>query len=520
MSRIDIIKENIQFQQLLRENSTTAILRDEYLIPDTHPDVQELLSVDAKPIITQKEVTTDKVLLEGVVQYNVLYLSREENMLVSSVSYSEKFTNSLELTESEHRLECEVECKMEHINATIMNERKISIEGVINLSWEIYKGTEFDYVKDIEGTEGVEVLKKSESINRLVANKDIELSGKSMIRVGMDKPQVSEILKCSLSLHKKEVKLAEDKAFLGCYCKINLLYMGAESKDIISLEDDVYLSKDEEIIGVYNDMLASVSYDVDNSEIGIEEDDLGENRIVNIEFLVKGNVKVYSNESIDLIKDAYCTKFPVQLRKDNYEIGLVYAIQSTDVIVKDNLNIAEENAKPEEIINSMANIIVTDKSINDNKIIVEGIVKANIVYKSNDEEKNFHQVLGDIPFVASMDINGVNSEMKAILRTNLESLDCSIEANTIAIKANLSLSVKVFYDIEKEFISDVIEEEGELPEKKASVVIYVVGKGDTLWSIAKKYSSTVEELVSINDIENPDALEINQKLIIPGRATF
>ena len=55
---------------------------------------------------------------------------------------------------------------------------------------------------------------------------------------------------------------------------------------------------------------------------------------------------------------------------------------------------------------------------------------------------------------------------------------------------------------------------------QASVIIYSVDKGYTLWKLAKKYNTTIEELVKINDIENPEIIIIGQKLIIPGRAIF
>ena len=260
-------------------------------------------------------------MVEGKVEYSVLYIPREDNMMVNSVSYAEKFTNYLDLDEGEHKVICEVECKVEHIDANIMNERKIAIEGVIDLDWKVYKSIEFDFVKDIEGTEGVEVLKNTESINRLVSSKEVDLIGKSVLRVGMDKPQVSKILKCSMTLHKREVKVAEDKVYLGCYCKLNILYLGADSKEIVSLQDDVYLSKEEEMVGVLSNMLPSAIYEIKNTDIGLEEDDLGETRIMNIEFLVKCSIKVFSDEVLEIIKDAYSPKFPLELRKDSYEIG-------------------------------------------------------------------------------------------------------------------------------------------------------------------------------------------------------
>ncbi|MGG7176949.1 DUF3794 and LysM peptidoglycan-binding domain-containing protein [Clostridium paraputrificum] len=520
MSKIDVIKENVQFQQLLRENSSTAILKDEYLIPDTHPDVQEVLAVDSRALITSKEVIGDKVMLEGKVEYTVLYIPREDNMVVNSVSYTEKFTNYLDLDEGEHRVVCEVECKVEHIDAKIMNERKIAIEGVIDLNWELYKSIEFDFVKDIEGTEEVEVLRRTESINRLAANKEVELIGKSMLRVGMDKPQVAKILKCSMRLHKKEVKVAEDKVYLGCYCKLNILYIGDESRDIVSLEDDVYLSKEEEIVGVFSEMIPSVSYEIENRDLGLEEDDLGESRIINTEFLVKANVKIFSDESIEVIKDVYSPEFSIELRKDDYEIGVIHGSQSTESIIKDNIYIKENDMKPESIITATGNAIVTEKNVVDDKITVEGIIKANVIYKTTDDEKGYAQVSGDIPFTVVLDMNGAKAGMKAIVKCNLEGMDAALEANTIAVKANILIAAKVCYEVNKEFISDVIESEGEGKTKKASITIYVVGKNDNLWDLAKKYNTTVKDLVNINGLENPDMITCGEKLIVPGRALF
>ena len=51
MSQIDVIKENVQYEQLLRESTGSNILKGEYLIKDSHPDVHEILGVDAKATV-------------------------------------------------------------------------------------------------------------------------------------------------------------------------------------------------------------------------------------------------------------------------------------------------------------------------------------------------------------------------------------------------------------------------------------------------------------------------------------
>jgi peptidoglycan-N-acetylglucosamine deacetylase len=48
---------------------------------------------------------------------------------------------------------------------------------------------------------------------------------------------------------------------------------------------------------------------------------------------------------------------------------------------------------------------------------------------------------------------------------------------------------------------------------------YTVQAGDTLYSIARRYGTTVEAIQSANGIVNPSLIRVGQKLIIPGGGT-
>ena len=51
--------------------------------------------------------------------------------------------------------------------------------------------------------------------------------------------------------------------------------------------------------------------------------------------------------------------------------------------------------------------------------------------------------------------------------------------------------------------------------ERVRVFDYSVEKGDTLWGISRRYRCTVEELVRVNEIANPDLIYIGQELWIP-----
>ncbi|WP_434408417.1 glucosaminidase domain-containing protein [Geobacillus thermoleovorans] len=49
-------------------------------------------------------------------------------------------------------------------------------------------------------------------------------------------------------------------------------------------------------------------------------------------------------------------------------------------------------------------------------------------------------------------------------------------------------------------------------DKKEKPQIYIVQKGDTLTAIAKRYNTSVQNLVKLNNIKNPDLILVGQKL--------
>ncbi|ANB56395.1 lysM domain protein [Anoxybacillus sp. B7M1] len=56
-----------------------------------------------------------------------------------------------------------------------------------------------------------------------------------------------------------------------------------------------------------------------------------------------------------------------------------------------------------------------------------------------------------------------------------------------------------------------------MPVKTEKAEYYVVKKDDTLTKIAKKYGTTVQQLVQLNKVKNPDLILIGQKLRVKCR---
>ena len=64
-------------------------------------------------------------------------------------------------------------------------------------------------------------------------------------------------------------------------------------------------------------------------------------------------------------------------------------------------------------------------------------------------------------------------------------------------------------------IIDDINEAENRDFESYSLIIYYVKSGDTLWNIAKRFRSTVDEIARINGIEDVDRLNVGEQLFIP-----
>jgi hypothetical protein len=516
---IELIKENIEGEQLLGENSIDTLVKEEYIIPDTNPDVYEVLTLDAKTVITNKEAMQDKVYLEGQVEYNVIYLAKEEDSTrIYNVKYFGKFSNYIEISKVQYKMLCEADCYVEHMECSLVNERKISIEGIIKLKAEVYNDYNFEVVQGVKDAKDVQFLKEPIVIDKSVGNVTGDIVAKSHIHIDNDKPQIGTILKCEVNTHKKETKLQEDKVAVSAFVKIGILYNDKDNRELVLLEDDVLVNGEMELQGTNSTMDYYTDYKIDAVEYDVKEDDLGEKRIIDIEALIKATTKVTYKDEVEMIEDAYSPSLLLEMERKDYDLNINQGHAYSECVVKGNIEISEANEKPAQIIMSSCTASVTDKKIVEDKVVVDGLLNVKVLYRTYDEMKYIKVAKDEMPFTSSLDIEGCRIDMECTAKVFLESIEASIEVNTIAIKGIVGAYASVNSGMHKNFLVGIDTLDGEKPAKNASITIYVVQPNDTIWKIAKHYFTTIDLLMGVNNIDDVESLKTGQKLIIPGRA--
>ena len=102
----------------------------------------------------------------------------------------------------------------------------------------------------------------------------------------------------------------------------------------------------------------------------------------------------------------------------------------------------------------------------------------------------------------------------SIARLNNITVDTILKDNGL-VSPNLSVGQKLKIRTNVENIEECIGEDFNVPDNS---ITYIVKKGDSLYTIAKKYNTSVSEIVSLNNLSSNN-LSIGQTLKIPGSVT-
>ena len=238
--------------------------------------------------------------------------------------------------------------------------------------------------------------------------------------------------------------------------------------------------------------------------------------------------KVTVTEQLNVVIDAYCPSYPLELVKEKLKLNHVVGEDTAQSIIKDVLELPNEKPNIEQIYNVKASAKIDEKSIIDNKVIIEGVINVETLYVADvseaEPQQPVHFTEAEIPFTQFVEIPGAAKGMDVEIHVMVEHVNASrVNPREYEVRIVLGLFVKVTEVMEIEVVVDVKEiAEGEEEEKpippekeKPTVRIYIVQAGDTLWQIAKRYNTTMDAIVKANDIKDPNMIMPGQKLIIP-----
>ena len=136
----------------------------EMIVPDSKPDILEIIDCDAYAVMTGKEVDNGRASIRGKAEVTVIYRPENSDGLLS-LKLSIPFTSSLVNSDITNRSEVSASCSIAAATAVILNSRKLLVKTEILSNIKYYNTEDIEIPFMSNELPGVYTLTQKKKLN-------------------------------------------------------------------------------------------------------------------------------------------------------------------------------------------------------------------------------------------------------------------------------------------------------------------------------------------------------------------
>ncbi len=514
---IELKRESIQVSEVLDHQKHSSEAYTYIIVPDSKPDILKVLSVDANAVIKEKYIQKDKITVSGNINFKILYLGDGEEKNVKSIYYDTPFSQAVNVPGVDDSIMSNISSKVSNVICNIENSRKLSVQTSIELDCNIVNPADIDLVTEIDSDKVVPYKTETlEVFNEVISQHDVIEIGDT-VGIGQGMPMIEELLKADAILSQKDTKIVNNKLVVKGIAKISAVYTDVNAT-LQVVNQDVPFTEIVDVNGISDDMISDISYKIENLDCQVAEDNDGDRTIIDFDMTIGVDTVAYDRSEIEVINDLYSPEAEIKIHTINANVWSLYGEEKTQIDVKESITLPVDAPDISKIYKVSVNPEITNISLAEGKMFIEGEITAAAEYISDDDKSPMHTAVKKIPFTHKTNITVENENIQPYVNISVDEVSYSAsKSHEIDVKLFVGISSKAVNNSNVNIISKIDVDE-DLPEYlMPSIVIYFVQSGDTLWNIAKRYRTTIDDIADINNIDPDMTLMPNQKLLIPKR---
>ncbi len=503
---VDTIKENLCVNKLVATKKELIMVEGDMIVPDSKPDILNTICTSGVVCIYKKEVQNDKIRIDGNINTYIMYMADDTQDRVRGLSTSLDFSESVQVANSQEGMTCKLNANLKSIEAKVINGRKVGIKAVVEVEIKLYSNEDVQIINSLQDADNVRMLKEDLMVNSLVGTGDTKIYAKDTIKIdGAD--NLAEILKAQVCICDKDIKVSYNKILAKSEAEIKIMYL-TEDNRINKITARVPVVGFIDIPNVTEDNICDVDYEIRN--IVLKPNSIEEHSIyVEIEIGVMANV--YEEKQISLIQDLYSPSEIMEFNKK--KITVLTNKRTTKETMQIREKVMLEGMENRSIIDVDVQPVIEKETKTKNRIVYEGELQLKFILSNSDLQVDTRTAKIPFDYAISDLVDGEN--MNSNMAIEVANQDFIVQDGG-AVTANLDLLVNAdTYRNTNMSIIDEIQTNGEREAEDYSILMYIVKKDDTLWKIAKRFGSTIDDIVRVNGIEDENRIDVGQKLFIP-----
>ena len=512
---MELIRKPIHYTQEGKSIFDQFYLDEDYNVPDQKEDVQRIIQGNAELKPEDIRPVENYVKITGKVYFKVLYMTASGDprpaVLEGKIPFEEMVYAEGDGNETFFLRNVRTE-----FTATVVNTRKLSLR----IMAEMEVGRE--WIRDEELTEDVEsdvpVYRKTQNMN-LLRLADID----EKIHTGSRKNSRSrEQRKASASISSRisasESWISEWGRTRSCSegdLLVFCMYLSAEEKPDW-IEQSVPFEGRILCDGVTENMYYHIQHSLEDTLADIRLDEDGEMRVLGIEATLSLRMNIFGEEETEILRDLYSLEQQCVFETKDTVLEELLMQNQSKCKISERLSLPELKDDVLQIIHSQGSIQVESEQYTEEGIRVEGILHLSFLYLRGNDIEPYGNWQGMVPFSWVIEYPAMPDKVSSSLSSHVEQLAVTLAGSeAVEVKAVLSFDIFLVKLTPVEVITSVRMEplDMERLSEQPGIVGHIVQNGEDLWSLAKKYMTTVEGIKEINGL-NDEKVSSGDKLLI------
>lgn len=515
---LELDTRNIQINEPLKAANVRTVVDTDIIVPDSKPDVLNVLQVNAISSVTEKYIQKDNITVSGVIDYTILYSGDEEKVHVKSINFRTPFSQQIEVAGVENDMFSYVKSEVRHIEYHIQNSRKINVKSVVSLDTDVIDSVVAPVVSGITSDSSIPVKNDVIKAFNLAVCSENNFEVEDILKVPGANPNIDDILKSDIRLESGEMKTVNNKVVAKGNVIVNTLYTCDD--DIYYMENEIPFTEVMDVEGITADMHSGIDYTVTGASYELEQDENGENAGIYVKISINSIIRAYEDEQYDVVSDVYSPDYELSVSRRSINISEIIDTSNASCTVNDTVSLNHGMPAMVKIYNFLASPYIEKTYIEDNSAVVDGYISTQLLYLSDSDESPVYCMKKNIPFTHRCDITGDVSGAAVKATVHTEHSGYTFKSATDAdVRIALRLNVNVIKEQAADVITDInVHEDAPIDKTtQPGIMIYFAEESDTLWDIAKKYHTTISEIATVNKIDENERLKNRQQLLIPKR---
>ena len=505
--KVETSKKNICINRIVTQKTEKFVLEEDAIIPDIKPDILKPISTSGNVCIYKKEVSDGKIKLEGNVDVYLIYLADSETDNIRGINTNIDFKEIIECNDALEGMSVNEKVTIKSIECKVLNGRKVNLKVELEAEVTLYANEDLDIVNDVQNVQDIQEIRKTVKFNSVVGSNSTRTYAKETIKIDTG-DNFAEILRVDVSIINKDTKMSYNKILAKSDADVKIMYL-TEDNRIRNVEEKIPIMGFVEMQNISEDDICDTRYTIRNILVKPNSE---EEHSIYVEIELDVSCNAIKEEEIEVLEDLYSPSMNLEFNSRNI-ITMVNKKNKNDVCeIREKMQIQELAGESIRDIRITPNITSTTTSRG--KIKYDGEIKAEFLITSNNQT-TVESITKTIPIMYVMDYEEVTENSTIDTNIEIAMQDFVIEDSEVTLNINLNFEVSQYNQINMNVIEDVNINEEACSENPYSMTIYFVKEGDTLWKIAKKYRSTIDDIVRLNEIENPENIDIGMQLFIP-----